>query len=255
MRGSLGLGPVLRWRRRWAVVVPLVGAITVAFPGLAQGQAPRVRTDPVVPAVPFAQARASRGVRVEGDARAWEEMTSAWRRLQGLRGYRSRQRNADGTLEMVFELARNAQGHAVRVVTTVRQGGQQFRTETVRVGGSAWQVMLMPHGGSTCREIPLDRVPPGPFLFPGPVGGTATEEVVSARRVGPGTSPRGAPVTVYEWRSRRADEADWKVSVTLHVDRASGLPVWMTFETERQKFTTEYYDFNAPVRVAKPAGC
>jgi hypothetical protein len=42
---------------------------------------------------------------------------------------------------------------------------------------------------------------------------------------------------------------------TLHVDQASGLPVWMAFETERQKFTAEYYDFNAPVRVTKPAGC
>jgi hypothetical protein len=29
----------------------------------------------------------------------------------------------------------------------------------------------------------------------------------------------------------------------------------MTFEAEGQRFTVEYYDFNAPVRVAKPAGC
>jgi hypothetical protein len=202
-----------------------------------------------------AQPRASERVRVEGDARAWEEITSAWRRLQDLRGYRVRMRNVDGTLEMVFEFERSAQGGKVRVVTTVRQGGQEFRTETVRVGDSAWQVMPMPRAGASCRQIPPDRVPPGPSLFPEPGGGTAAEEVVWARRVGPGTSPRGAPVTVYEWRSRKADEADWKVSGTLHVDRASGLPAWMSFETDRQKFTAEYYDFNAPVQVTKPAGC
>jgi hypothetical protein len=203
----------------------------------------------------FAQSGASPGVRVEGDARAWEEIMSAWKRLRALQGYRARQRSADGTLEMVSEFERTAQGHAVRIVTTVRYGGQETRSEMVLVGNQAWQVMLMPGGGSTCRQIPLDRVPPGPFVFPGTDEGRAAEEVVWVRRVGPGTSPRGAPVTVYDWRARRVDEADWKVTGTLHVDQASGLPVWMTFEAERQRFTVEYYDFNAPVRVTRPAGC
>jgi len=202
-----------------------------------------------------AQSGASPGVRVEGDARAWEEMTSAWKRLQDLRGYRIRQRNADGTLEMVFESERTAQGRALRIVTTVRHGGQEMRSEMVLVGDQAWQVMSMPGGGSTCRQIPPDRVPPGPFAFPGTGEGRAGEEVVWARRVGPGTSPQGTPVTVYEWRNRRVNKADWMVTGTLHVDRASGLPVWMTFEVERQRFTVEYYDFNAPVRVTRPAGC
>lgn len=120
-----------------------------------------------------AQSGASPGVRVEGDARAWEEMTSAWKRLQDLRGYRIRQRNADGTLEMVFELERTAQGRALRIVTTVRHGGQEMRSEMVLVGDQAWQVMSMPGGGSTCRQIPLDRVPPGPFAFPGTGEGRA----------------------------------------------------------------------------------
>jgi len=61
-------------------------------------------------------------------------------------------------------------------------------------------------------------------------------------------------------RSLRRGRVGWDgaavgLAGTLHVDQASGLPVWMAFETERQKFTAEYYDFNAPVRVTKPAGC
>ncbi len=219
--------------RRWAVTVMVLLA-SVGLP---------------------AQAQVPERIRVEGDARAWEEMMSAWERLQGLQAYRVRQRNPDGTLEMVFEFERTPRGHAVRIVTTVRHGGQEIRSETVRIGDLAWQVMPMPGGGSTCRQIPPDRVPPGAFVLPEPGGGTAAEEVVWARRVGPGTSPRGAPVTVYEWRSRRADEVEWKVTGTLHVDQASGLPVWMTFEAERQRFTAEYYDFNASVRVTRPAGC
>jgi hypothetical protein len=31
--------------------------------------------------------------------------------------------------------------------------------------------------------------------------------------------------------------------------------MWMSSEAERQRFTVEYYDFNAPVRVTRPAGC
>jgi hypothetical protein len=203
----------------------------------------------------LAQGAEAPKVRVEGDARAWKEMTSAWKGLQDLRGYRARQRSADGALEMVFESERIPQGRALRIVSTMRYGGQEIRSETVLLGNQAWQVMSMPGGGGTCRPIPLDRVPPGPFAFPGTGEGRAGEEVVWARRVGPGTSPKGAAVTVYEWRSRRAGEAEWKVTGTLHVDRASGLPVWMTFEAEGQRFTVEYYDFNAPVRVTKPAGC
>jgi hypothetical protein len=203
----------------------------------------------------FAQSGASPGVRVEGDAQAWGEVMSAWKRLQDLRGYRVRQRSADGALETVAEFERTAQGRAARVVATVRYGGQEMRSEMVLVGNQAWQIMPIPGGGSTCRQIPLDRVPPGPFVFPGTGEGRAGEEVVWVRRVGPGTSPRGAPVTVYDWRARRVNEADWTVTGTLHVDQASGLPVWMTFEAERQRFTVEYYDFNAPVRVTRPAGC
>jgi hypothetical protein len=118
-------------------------------------------------------------------------MTSAWKGLQDLRGYRARQRSVDGALEMVFESERTPQGRALRIVTTVRHGGQEIRSETVLLGNQAWQVMSMPGGGGTCRPIPLDRVPPGPFAFPGTGEGRARGGGGLGEARGAGYQPKG----------------------------------------------------------------
>jgi hypothetical protein len=181
------------------------------------------------------------------DARSLQEVKAAWRRLLGLRTYRARVRIPE---ELAFEVKRQGHSYAVRVARVEQHGGWM----RVRVGDHAWE-SVHARGKSSCLRLRPGEVPLPPSVFPQP-GSPAVEEVVAVRRVGDRAEARGARlVSVYEWRSRLAMVRGWQVGGSLHVDRASGLPVWMTFEAEREKFTAEYYDFNAPVRVTKPAGC
>lgn len=208
----------------------------------------------VVVGVLLAGAAGSAAERVEGDPQAWKEITAAWQQLQNLHGYRARQRDASGAMEMVMEFERRGQEHAVRIVTTVRQGGTEVRAETVRIGQQAWQKMAVPGAGDLCRTIDIDQVPTGPFVLEVRTE-PAEDQVVHARTVGPSTGPGGVPVVVYEYRSRRASETTWEVTTLLQVERRRGLPVRMVVETQSGKFTWDFYDFNAPVQVRKPAGC
>ena len=66
---------------------------------------------------------------------------------------------------------------------------------------------------------------------------------------------RGKDGSVYGWRSRLAMVTGWQVGGSFGRYQAGGLRMWMSSEAERQRFTVEYYDFNAPVRVTRPAGC
>jgi hypothetical protein len=43
----------------------------------------------------------------------------------------------------------------------------------------------------------------------------------------------------------------WQVGGSFGRYQAGGLRMWMSSEAERQRFTVEYYDFNAPVRVRR----
>ena len=200
------------------------------------------------------------------DARSLEEVRAAWRRLLDLRTYRARARAWDD--EIVFELERQGQRYALRVVDiSWGRNVEGARRETVRIGSHAWESRVSPARGKRevfCWRVHPDAVPFPLSLFPEP-GSPAVEEVVSVRRVGDRAEAGDARlVRVYEWRSRLAMVRAWQVGGILDVDRASGLPVRMTFQGERhsrsfkklrESFTVQYYDFNAPLRVSKPAGC
>ncbi|MFN3285866.1 MAG: hypothetical protein ACK45F_06250 [bacterium] len=170
------------------------------------------------------------GFRVEGDARAWEEVGQALARLASLRSYRARVDLGQGqTMAVEF-----VNPDRVRMVVAggemeiVRVGQQQ----RFRMAGGPWQCVA---------TVPMPEVPTGR-----PAEG---ETAVTIHR-GPEAQVGGERTRTYRyWFGTRLESV-----MRLYVSVRTGLPrrLEMLDARGRTEVTVDYGDFNAPIQIELP---
>lgn len=203
----------------------------------------------------------ARPVRVEGDARWWQEISRAWDRFQALRSYQARGDLPRGG-EVRWEVVRGRSPGTddLRMVVTGRDSQGEWIQETVQKGGyEVWQVSWMPkktRDPQRIRETERALEALGRRMAPDARASVRTIDthhilcVRAARPLfieAPGVGFRGAleevrvqrprrgthmgpdrvmrPVIVYEYSWKDPRTGEWTTPQTLAVEERTGLPV------------------------------
>lgn len=176
---------------------------------------------------------------VKGDQAAWAEMTAAYKKLQGLSGYRMKLSTGQAGQEMVMEIVPPASSR-----TTIPAAGGSM--ETVTVNGQTRFRMNIPGAPGTwqCQGAPPIQIPRDPTE-----GAQGTMEVSR----GPDTAIEGTPVRTYVTHATFSAQGQNVTSkTTLYVATQTGLPRRAVTSAGGGESTVDFYDYGAKIEITLP---
>ncbi len=201
-----------RWMPRVTALIALIAIILIGAPG-AQAQ-----------------------LTVKGDTAAWEELNTAFKKLDALSGYRMK--TTVGTSTMVMEIVPPHSYHSI------------FNT------GVATDETMNVNGQVRHRMIGLPSVPSGwqclavsPPNFSDSLA--AIQGTVDGMVRGPDTTIDGAPVRTYVYFYTTPGQTTAKKNTT-YVGTETGLPRRTVMGTDTPEMTTDYFDYGAKIEIMLP---
>lgn len=180
-------------------------------------------------------------VTVKGDAKGWEAIKAAWRKLPTLKTYRIKIASDEmsGTMTVVapdrMQMAMAAEGTTSESITV----GQETR---FRQGGGAWQ--CGPGGGLAALMTP-------DMFAIGEDSEVGVQREVTVTR-GQVVAIDGVQTQSYTFSMRTADESE---KTRVFIETASGLPKRMEMLNEdgAVRQTVTVFDANASITISLPA--
>ncbi len=176
---------------------------------------------------------------VKGDQAAWAELSAAYKKLQGLSGYRMKHSTGQAGQEVVTEIVPPASSR-----TTIPVAGGSM--ETVTVNGQTRSRMNAPGapGAWQCPGTPPVEIPRDPAE-----GAQGTVEVSR----GPDTAIEGTPVRTYITNATfPALGQNVASKTTIYVDTRTGLPRRAVTSFAGIEATLDFYDYGAKIEITLP---